>query len=274
MNQGDKAVSYEALVNLLSKSPIVVHDVAELAFLNVPVNSIILRVRYNVDNGESGIFNGYRVYIVSDSENKSEIGRDNGETIPMTNGLFAHEIPPFGLNVTHLSSDGFNIVSSQLLSKILKSYISSNNIINDLKKGGQDKVHNAECTKILNTKIQSVIDFIRDYKIVIKDGVVVDDDTSLKQKILVQLEFNVGETEKIIPRNIHSALSSTSVDRLKCVTAYLTSIPSDDIYPNLVAVVEDDSIIVKPIVDNLPYTVPQPFTCNVDILYERDNQDK
>lgn len=275
MNTREKIINVDEFIKQTFRHPKIIRNKSEISKLNLRKGDILIRVAFREDDVMHTVKNGYSIYFVSDKDistlNFPEIDKTLFDVIKTKNSLYAYEIPPMNLDYNKLSG-GLNFVASEYIKALEAKMLSSDIILNDLKKGAIGKVHNSLCTQMLNTKLEKALSLLTDTSFINSDGVVLEAGTMYHKNAIVQLEFNIGDTEKVIQRKANVAFNDKKLSSTKMVKAYLTSEPEDKVYPNLICIVSEDSIVVKPIVSNKPYVVTKPFTCNVEIAYDYQSE--
>lgn len=275
MNTREKIINVDEFIKQTFRHPKIIRNKSEISKLNLRKGDILIRVAFREDDVMHTVKNGYSIYFVSDKDistlNFPEIDKTLFDVIKTKNSLYAYEIPPMNLDYNKLSG-GLNFVASEYIKALEAKMLTSDIILNDLKKGAIGKVHNSLCTQMLNTKLEKALSLLTDTSFINSDGVVLEAGTMYHKKAIVQLEFNIGDTEKEIQRKANVAFNDKNLSSTKMVKAYLTSEPEDKVYPNLICIVSEDTIVVKPIVSNKPYVVTKPFTCNVEIAYDYQSE--
>lgn len=275
MNTREKIINVDEFIKQTFRHPKIIRNKSEISKLNLRKGDILIRVAFREDDAMHTVKNGYSIYFVSDKDiatlNFPEIDKTLFDVIKTKNSLYAYEIPPMNLDYDKLSG-GLNFVASEYIKALEAKMLTSDIILNDLKKGAIGKVHNSLCTQMLNTKLEKALSLLTDTSFINSDGVVLEAGTMYYKKAIVQLEFNIGDNEKVIQRKANVAFNDKNLSSTKMVKAYLTSEPEDKVYPNLICIVSEDTIVVKPIVSNKPYVVTKPFTCNVEIAYDYQSE--
>lgn len=275
MNTREKIINVDEFIKQTFRHPKIIRNKSEISKLNLRKGDILIRVAFREDDVTHTVKNGYSIYFVSDKDistlNFPEIDKTLFDVIKTKNSLYAYEIPPMNLDYDKLSG-GLNFVASEYIKALEAKMLSSDIILNDLKKGAIGKVHNSLCTQMLNTKLEKALSLLTDTTFINSDGVVLEAGTMYHKNAIVQLEFNIGDIEKVIQRKANVAFNDKNLSSTKMVKAYLTSEPEDKVYPNLICIVSEDTIVVKPIVSNKPYVVTKPFTCNVEIAYDYQSE--
>lgn len=275
MNTREKIINVDEFIKQTFRHPKIIRNKSEISKLNLRKGDILIRVAFREDDVMHTVKNGYSIYFVSDKDistlNFPEIDKTLFDVIKTKNSLYAYEIPPMNLDYDKLSG-GLNFVASEYIKALEAKMLTSDIILNDLKKGAIGKVHNSLCTQMLNTKLEKALSLLTDTTFINSDGVVLEAGTMYHKNAIVQLEFNIGDIEKVIQRKVNVAFNDKNLSSTKMVKAYLTSEPEDKVYPNLICIVSEDSIVVKPIVSNKPYIITKPFTCNVEIAYDYQSE--
>lgn len=275
MNTKEKIINVDEFIKQTYRHPRIIRNKSEISKLNLKKGDVLIRVAFREDDIAHTIKNGYSIYFVSDKDisqlNFPKLDKTLFASIQTKNGLFAYEIPPMNLDYNKLSG-GLNFVASEYIKLLEAKMLTSDIILNDLKLGAVGKVHNSLCTQMLNTKLEKALSLLTDTSFINSDGEVLEAGTMYHKNAIVQLSFNEGDTEKVIQRKVSDAFNDSKLTSTKMVKAYLTSEPEDSIYPNLICIVGTDTITVKPIVSNKPYTVTKPFTCNVEIAYDYQSE--
>lgn len=275
MNTREKIINVDEFIKQSFRHPKIIRNKSEISKLNLRKGDILIRVAFREDDVMHTVKNGYSIYFVSDKNistlNFPEIDKTLFDVIETKNSLYAYEIPPMNLDYNKLSG-GLNFVASEYIKALESKMLTSDIILNDLKKGEVGKVHNSLCTQMLNTKLEKALSLLTDTSFINSDGVVLEAGTMHHKNAIVQLEFNIGDTEKVIQRKANVVFNDKNLSSTKMVKAYLTSEPEDKVYPNLICIVSEDSIVIKPIVSNKPYIITKPFTCNVEIAYDYQSE--
>lgn len=249
-----KAISMESFIDMYSHLPKFVRNESEIPYLPLKDGDVVIRVKYN--NTSSG----YSIFYVMPTPKECKLNK-----IELDNGLSAIELPPLYLDIDKLDGE-YHIPSSKYIDNLEKSVFLKDNISGNLKESNVNKVHNSICTALMNSKLEAIIKSLLNIAFCNKDGTIIDNSSVMHKKAIIQLTFNKGDKEIVINRE--GVFKEISIKETKLVKAYLTSKPTNNIFPNLVSIVEDNTITVYPIVNNKQYTVTEPFTANLEIAFD------
>lgn len=249
-----KSISVDSFIDIYRHLPKFVRNESEIPYLPLSDGDVVLRIKYN---GESS---GYSVYYVCPTPKQCSF-----HSIELDNGLSAIELPPMYLDGDTLGGD-YHIPSSKYLENLEKTLFFKDNVIGNLKESDPNKVHNSICTALMNTKLEAIMQSMLNITFCNSDGTIKDNSSAMHKKAIVQLSFKKGDREKVIIRE--GIFEEMSIEETKLLKAYLTSKPADNIFPDLVPIVNGNKITVYPIVNNQQYTVTKPFTVNLEIAYD------
>lgn len=249
-----KSISMESFIDMYSHLPKFVRNVSELAYLPLRDGDVVIRVKHN------NISSGYSIFYVMPTPKECKLNM-----IELDNGLSAIELPPMYLDIDKLDGE-YHIPSSKYLENLEKTLFLKDNVIGNLKDSDPNKVHNSVCTALMNTKLEAIMQSMLNITFCNPDGTVIDNSSVMHKKAIIQLSFNKGNKEIVIKRE--GVFKEISIQETKLVKAYLTSKPADNIFPDLVPIVDGDKITVYPIVNNKQYTVSEPFTANLEIAFD------